>query len=333
MEYRTLGKTGLDVSAVGIGGWPLGGLVGGPVGDPRMPVMDEGWAGSDDDESIRMIRKAEDIGVNLIDTAEIYGDGHSESIIGIATKGRREKFVISTKVRGFYTDEPDIAHTKKRVRDACEGSLRRLQSDYIDIYLLHKLPHAGAVPTVMEELGKLKEEGKIRWSGLSYSAASKREEIERIQETGEVAAMVIGYSIVERNAQQVIRWCGENDIGTMIASPLASGVLAGQWFDNPPKFDEMDKRATSFSDRQRTEAAFKKFGELRFLTSEGDRTMAQAAIKFILDTEGVTSVIAGSLRAEELEDNAAAAGVPAITGEDRERAMEIADEAQRIWKG
>ncbi len=115
MEYRVLGKTGLKVSIVGIGGWPLGGLIGGPVGDPRNPVVDEGWTGAVDEESIKMIHRAEELGVNLIDTAEIYGDGHSESIIGLAVKGRRDRWVISTKVRGFYTDVPDVDHTRRRI--------------------------------------------------------------------------------------------------------------------------------------------------------------------------------------------------------------------------
>ncbi len=162
MEYRTLGKTGLKVSVVGIGGWPLGGLIGGPVGNPRKPVRDEGWSGAVDEETVKMIRRAEEMGVNLIDSAEIYGDGHSEAIIGLATRGRRDKWVLTSKVRGFYTDVADIPHTRKRITEACEGSLRRLQSDYIDLYMLHSRPHPDCLQAAMETLTQLKKEGKVR---------------------------------------------------------------------------------------------------------------------------------------------------------------------------
>ncbi len=331
MEYRRLGSTGLDVSVVGIGGWPLGGLVGGPVGDPRNPVADEGWTGSDDSQSVAMIRRAEELGVNLIDTAEIYGDGHSEAVIGMAVSDRREKFVISTKVRGFYTDEADLDHTRKRITEACEGSLRRLQSDYVDVYLLHKLPHPGAVPAAMETLMKLKDEGKIRFAGVSYTAASQPDDLRNLMELGEVAAMVVGYNMMSRGGEDTLRFAAENDIGTMIASPLASGVLSGQWFDNPPEFDPMDLRYNGYKDREKTTAAFKKFGELRFLTEGGKRGMAQAALRYILDTDGVTSVIAGSLSPGEIEENAGASDVPPLTDDERARAISIVDEGQKIW--
>ncbi len=332
MEYRVLGKTGLEVSVVGIGGWPLGGLIGGPVGDPRNPVVDEGWSGAVDEESVKMIRRAEELGVNLLDTAEIYGDGHSESIIGIATKGRRDRFIISTKVRGFYADVPDEEHTRRRIVEACEGSLRRLQTDYIDVYLLHKLPHEGAVPAAMETLTQLKKEGKIRWSGVSYSAASKPDELRGLLELGEVAAMVVGFNMMNRGAEATtLRLAKEQNIGTMIASPLASGALSGQWFDNPPEFDLSDLRYHGYADRKATAAAFKKLSELRFLTEGGERTMTQAALRFILDTEGVTSVIPGALRPSEIEENAGTSDVPPLTDEERSRAIAIADEARRAW--
>lgn len=331
MEYRKLGSTGLDVSVVGIGGWPLGGLVGGPVGDPRNPVTDEGWSGADDSQSVAMIRRAEELGVNLIDTAEIYGDGHSEAVIGMAVKDRREKFVISTKVRGFYTDVPDLDHTRKRITDACEGSLRRLQSDYIDVYLLHKLPHPDAVPAAMETLMKLKDEGKIRFAGVSYTAANKPDDLHNLMALGEVAAMVVGYNMMSRGGAETLRFAAENDIGTMIASPLASGVLSGQWFDNPPEFDPMDLRYHGYQDREKTTAAFKKFGELRFLTEGGKRTMAQAALRYILDTHGVTSVIAGSLNPSEIKENAGASNVSPLSDEERARAIAIVDEASALW--
>ena len=334
MEYRVMGKTGREVSVVGIGGWPLGGLVGGPVGDPRNPVTDEGWSGARDEETIRMIRRAEEMGVNLIDTAEIYGDGHSESIIGVALKGRRERFVVSTKVRGFYRDVPDIEHTRKRIREACEGSLRRLQSDYIDIYLLHSSAHPGSMPAAMETLMELKHEGKIRWSGVSSTAASKPEDLTHLMQYGEIAAMVVGYNMLSRGSEDpTLKFCKDNNIGTMIASPLASGALTGQWFDSLPDFDPMDLRYNNFKDREKMTKVMKTLSGLRFLTEGGKRTMTQAALRFIVETPGVTAVIPGALRVSEIEENAGTSDTPKFTPAEREKAIAIADEAEKLWHG
>ncbi len=330
MEYRSLGKTGLDVSVVGIGGWPLGGLVGGPVGDPRNPEVDEGWTGAVDEETIRVIHRADDLGVNLIDTAEIYGDGHSESIIGLALKGRRDRWVISTKVRGFYTDVPDVDHTRQRIIDACEGGLRRLQTDYTDLLLLHNRPHEDTLPVAMETMSNLKQQGKIRWSGISHTAAADTEAVRKIMELGEIAAMVVGYNLMSRNDER-LRFAKEHQIGTLIASPLSSGRLSGEWFDDLSTLDPTDRRYDGYAS-EAGRAGFAKLSELRFLMQGGERTMAQAALRFIIDTPGVTSVIPGALGVRELEENAGAADVPPLTADERERAIAIADEAGEIWR-
>ena len=331
MEYRVLGKTGLKVSIVGIGGWPLGGLIGGPVGDPRNPVVDEGWTGAVDEESIKMIHRAEELGVNLIDTAEIYGDGHSESIIGLAVKGRRDRWVISTKVRGFYTDVPDVDHTRRRIRDACEGALRRLQSDYIDVFLLHNRPHEETLPVAMETMAQLKSEGKIRWSGISYTAGGDNDSIRKLMEMGEVAAMVVGYNMMARSDDR-IRFAKEENIGTMIASPLNSGILSGRWFDDLSTLDPTDRCYERLASPKGQEFR-RKLSELRFLTESGERTMTQAALRFILDVEGVTSLIPGALRPSEIEENAGAADVLPLTDDERARAISIADEATGMLQG
>ena len=150
---------------------------------------------------------------------------------------------------------------------------------------------------------------------------------------GELAAMVVGYSMMSRNLEGTLQFAEEENIGTMIASPLASGVLTGRWFDEYPDFPSYDSRYNGFKDKNKTMKAFRKLSELRFLTENGKRTVAQAALRFILDTGGVTSVIPGALRPAEIEEDAGAADVPPLTPEERERAVKIADEASRIWKG
>jgi len=333
MEYRILGKTGIKVSAIGLGSWPIGELIGGVIGESvkRIP---KGWAGAVDEESIRTIRRAEELGVNLLHSSKIYGGGHAESIVGLATRGRRDKWVISTKVRGFYTDEADIPHTRKRIIEACEGSLRRLQSDYIDLYMLHSRPHPETLQAAMETLTQLKREGKIRWSGVSTTAIDGIEGLKKAMNFGEVAGMVVGYNMVHRGSEAMLQFARDNNIGTMIASPLASGVLSGHWFDKLPELDPLDTRYRAFyGDRARTETAFRKFSELHFLATGGKRTVAQAALRFIIDTPGVTAVIPGALRVAELEENAGAASVPPLTAEERAKGAAIAEEGDRIWRG
>ena len=303
-------------------------MIGGPVGDPRNPVSDEGWTGAIDEESIKLIHRAEELGVNLIDTAEIYGDGHSESIIGLAVKGRRDRWVISTKVRGFYTDVPDLHHTRQRIIAACEGGLRRLQSDYIDVFLLHNRPHEKTLPVAMETMAQLKSEGKIRWSGISHTAAIDNESIRRLMEMGEVAAMIVSYNIMAR-ADDRIKFAREKNVGTMIASPLNSGSLSGRWFGGVSTLDPTDRRYERLAS-SKGQSFLDKLSDLRFLTGSGERTMTQAALRFILDVEGVTSVIPGALRPSEIEENAGAADVPPLTTDERTRAIAIADEANEI---
>ena len=152
MEYRILGKTGLKVSSIGMGCWQIG-------GSPS-------WTGISDEESIATIHRAEEIGVNLLDSAEGYGEGHSEEVIGKALRGRRDRFVIATKVRPEQGD-PDEEKARQRILEGCEGSLKRLQTDYIDVYQLHAVPHENTRPIVMETLAELKQQGKIRWFGIS----------------------------------------------------------------------------------------------------------------------------------------------------------------------
>ncbi len=146
MQYRTLGQTGLQVSEVGLGAMPFGGMV------TQADGTQFGWSGTDDQELIALVHRSEELGTNLLDTAEAYGNGHGEAVVGEAVQGRRHKWIIATKVqpnRGLDAETPDEAAVRKRITEACEGSLRRLRTDYIDIYQLHAIPYSWAMPMVM----------------------------------------------------------------------------------------------------------------------------------------------------------------------------------------
>ena len=312
MEYRILGKTGLKVTSVGVGCWQMGGLVG-----------DSGWTGTTDEESIATIHRAEELGVNLLDSAEGYGQGHSEEVLGKALKGRRDRFVLATKVRPI-TDEPDEGVARQRIMEACEGSLRRLQTDHIDVYQLHAIPHEATMPAVMDTLADLKKQGKIRWYGISINDTDA---IRKLLALGDLATVQVGYNLLSRSGEEALRLAKQENLGALIRIPLSSGALTGKYFGTRPQLDDKDRRLQRFTSDKAVDT-FEKLSELRFLTEGGKRTMVQAALRFVLETEGVTAVIPGAKNRQNLEENAGAMDVPPLTEAERARAIAIADSVE-----
>jgi len=318
MKYRKFGQTGLTVSEIGIGAYPISGV------QKRADGTLHGWTGTDDRESIALIHHAEALGINLIDSAESYGDGHSEAIVGQALKGRRGRWMIATKVspnRGLDADTEDLsAQARKRIFEAAEGSLQRLQTDYIDLYQLHAIPHEKAMDATMKALEDLRKQGKVRWYGIS---TNNRRAIDRLRELGEIHLLQIGYNLLERSADDLLHFAKQENIGTLIRVPLAKGMLTGKYFQNSAVPKE-DVRYERFS-RPESVDAFKKLPQLSFLSEGTGRTMPQAALRFVLDHSGVSCVIAGAKTVRQIEDNAAAVDVPPLTDAEKKRAFAIAD--------
>ena len=310
MEYRVLGKTGIGVSCIGLGCWPMAGMAGGA-----------NWSGIDDDESVATIQHAESLGINLLDTANGYGAGHSERIIGRALRGRRERYVIATKVAP-RTDNPDEPIQQYIARN-CEGSLERLQTEYIDIYQLHGEPDEADMPAIVEALTRLVEKGKIRCFGIS---TYETEVMRSLMALGDLTMAQIGYSIVNPVGKAGLRFAAEENLGTLIRVPLAQGALSGKYFDSLSRLDTQDRRHERF-DNPRIHSALRKLSELSFLVAGGKRTMVQAALRFVLDTPGVTSVIPGAKNRAQLEENAGADCVPPLSADERMRALAIGREA------
>ncbi len=318
MHYRTLGQTGLQVSEVGLGAMPFGGMVTQPDGTQF------GWSGTDDQELIALVHCSEDLGVNLLDTAEAYGDGHGEAIVGEALQGRRDKWIVATKVRpnqGIDADTPDEAAVRKRITEACEGSLQRLRTDYIDIYQLHAIPYRWAMPIVMGTLAQLREAGKIRWYGIS---TNNREAIDQLRAYGPLHVLQIGYNLLERHADALLHWARAEQMGTLIRVPLAKGMLTGKY--SGPQATAMptgDHRYERFQ-RPVTVDGLQKLPQLGFLEMPG-RSLVQAALRFVLDHPGVSSVIAGAKTDQQIEENIGASALPALAPDERDRALAIAD--------
>ncbi len=318
MNYRTLGQTGLKVSEVGLGAFPISGM------REQSDGSRFGWTGTDDAESIALIHRCEELGINLIDSAEGYGDGHSEVLTGRALEGRREKWIVATKVqpnRDLKADEPDEEAARQRIVEACEGSLKRMRMDAIDLYQLHSIPYDWAMPVVMETLAKLRDEGKVRWYGIS---TNNREAIDKLRALGPIHVLQIGYNLLERSADELLHWAKVENIGTLIRVPLAKGMLTGKYFgEGAETVAENDVRYERFN-RPETIDGLSKLPALSFLQTPG-RTMAQAALRFVLDHPGVSCAIGGAKNRQQVEENAAVSDLPPLSEEELERAVPIAD--------
>jgi len=318
MNYRTLGQTGLRVSEIGLGAFPLSGVQTRPDGTKI------GWPGTTDQESIALIHRSEELGVNLIDTAEAYGDGHSESVTGKALQGRRDRWIIATKVspnQGLSADTPDEAAVRQRITTACEQSLRRLQTETIDLYQLHAIPYAWAMPIVMTTLAELRTAGKIRWYGIS---TNDRAAIDQLRALGPIHLLQIGYNLLERSADDLLHWCKAEQIGTLIRVPLAKGMLTGKYSGAAPAtLDKADIRYERFQ-RPETVDGLQKLPQLNFLAND-ERSLTQTALRFVLDHPGVSCVIAGAKTRQQVAENAAASDLPPLSAAEISQALPIAD--------
>ncbi|MDE0449047.1 MAG: aldo/keto reductase [Spirochaetaceae bacterium] len=316
MRYRQLGASGVRVSEVGIGAFPLSGY---STDDEGRRV---GWSGASDAEAVALIHRAEELGINLVDSAESYGNGHSEEVVGSALRGRRDKWLIATKVTtnlGLEAAMPNLAEAaRRRIRSAAEGSLRRLACDCIDLYQLHALPLSGARSAVMEELMALKQRGLIRLIGVSSNEVAA---IRRLATLGDVDMLQVGYNLVERRGADTLDYARGAGMGTLIRVPLAKGMLTGKYFTDW-ELPADDVRHERFS-RADTAAAFRRLPELAFLAER--RTMPQAALRFTLDHPGTSCVIAGAKTVAQIEENAAAADVPPLTAAELRRALPLVE--------
>src|SRR6202142_2024124 len=230
MQYRTLGRTGIKVSA-----YCLGAMMFGAGGN------------SDHDDSIRIIHKALDAGINFIDTADRYSRGESEEIVGKALKGRRENVVLSTKVNCTMGDDPNQQGNSRRwlIREV-EASLRRLQTDYIDLYLIHRPSPDTDIEETLSALTDLMRAGKVRAIGSSTFPASQIVEAQWVAEGRGLARFRTEqppYSILNRGIErEVLPACERYGMGVMVWSPLAKGMLTGRYRKGQPLPDSLRVR-------------------------------------------------------------------------------------------
>jgi aryl-alcohol dehydrogenase-like predicted oxidoreductase len=297
MNYRTLGKTGISVSPLTIGAWQLGGPLffdGKPDGHP-----DPGR-----EKVIRMIHELGDCGINAIDTAEQYSAGESERRVGEALNGRRDRWVISSKF-GFRVgpgNTRDDGASPSTILPSLEGSLKRLRTDRIDIYLYHCAPEPGNIEAGREVLERAKKEGKIRAYGISTNDISL---VERLIEKGAVDVLQFASSLLDP-ADGLSALAAEHRLGTQVRGVMAQGRLSGKYFHETPVWQADDNR----SDRFR-HVDYQKYAVLEEFIPEG-YTMAQVALRWVLDQPCHHTVCLGAKKIEDYRTSLAALELPPL---------------------
>jgi aryl-alcohol dehydrogenase-like predicted oxidoreductase len=298
VHYRKLGNTGITVSEIGFGGWAIGGVAD-AAGTPL------GWGKTNDDESLAAIRRARELGVTFFDTADSYGFGRSESLLGIVLSRRREDVIIATKV-GVVRDPEGRARkdfSRARISAAVDGSLKRLRTDYIDLYQLHN-PTLDELfrEDVHEAMDRLQEAGKIRYWGVSVTTPDEGIEIIR---RGWGYTLQVLYNILNQApAEQLFPLAKEKGYGIIARVPLASGLLSGK-VRADTVFPKDDVRQNFLTPR-RLEEVLPRVDEAKSIISSTARSLAEGALRFTLADDAVSTVIPGAKNVRQVEMNASA---------------------------
>jgi len=286
VRNRSFRKTGLQVSEVGFGAWAIGGTSYGPT---------------DDRVSVQALKKAFDLGVNFFDTADTYGNGHSEELIGTTFGKIRKEVVIATK--GGW----DFYHSKERIKDmsgsylkeALHKSLKRLQTDYVDLYQLHnpdlKTIQEGKIYKILEQF---KREGKARFVGISIHEV---EEAKEVILSGKVDAVQLVYNMIEQEMRpEILPLAREKGIAVIVREPLACGFLTGR-YTKESVFGEKDHRKRWT--REELEEDLAKVEKVKFMADRYHISLAKAALKFVLSHNEISTVIPGGKTPEQVEEN------------------------------
>jgi len=292
VQTRQLGNSDMQITPVGFGAWAIGGA-----------GWEFAWGDQDDQQSIEAIHRALDLGVNWIDTAAVYGLGHSEEVVARALAGRAHRPYIFTKCSLIWDERRDIGHSLKAdsVRGECEASLRRLKTDTVDLYQVHWPNPDPEIEEGWETLAKLKEDGKIRYIGVSNF---NRCQMERAMKIAPITSLQPPYSAIERNVEQeILPFCQQHNIGVIVYSPMQSGLLTGAMTKarvaNFPD-DDWRKRDEEFQEPRlsRNLALADMFKEIG---ARHGRAAGEVAIAWTLGHPAVTAAIVGARNARQVD--------------------------------
>ncbi len=290
MEKKKLGNSDLELSPIGFGAWAIGG------GDWAFS-----WGPQDDNDSIAAIHKALDLGINWIDTAAVYGLGHSEEIVARALKTTSHKPYVFTKCGLVWNEKREVLNDLKQVRREVEDSLRRLEVETIDLYQMHWPKPDEEIEEAWGVMADLKKEGKVRWIGVSNFSASQ---MERAMKIAPITSNQPPYSMLKRDIEaEILPFCEKNNIGTINYAPMHSGLLTGamtkERVANFPE-DDFRKRALNYQEPLLS----RNLGVAEFIGKIGARHGVSAgvvAIAWTLHHPAVTAAIVGGRSAKQVE--------------------------------
>lgn len=309
MDTRQLGQTDLHITPVGFGAWAIGG--GEWVG---------GWGSQDDQESIAAIQRALDLGINWIDTAPAYGLGRSERVVAQALKGRSERPYIFTKCAIRWHEDRSLYNslTAASVREEVENSLRRLETDVIDLYQIHWPDPAEQIEEGWHTMAELQREGKVRYIGVSNFSV---EQMRRMQAIAPVASLQPPYSLVKPQVEdELLPFCLEQGIGVIVYSPMMSGLLTGKMtrerIDGMPD-DDWRRNDQEFQEPRLTRN-LELVEVLRSIGEQYGRSPGEVAVAWTLRHPAVTGAIVGARRPSQIEGTVGAADLR-LTPEDLAR--------------
>ncbi|MBN1672787.1 MAG: aldo/keto reductase [Kiritimatiellae bacterium] len=311
MNYRSLGSTGIRVSEIGFGAWGIGGNVGGSIA----------YGPTDDDTSRAALRRAFELGVTFFDTADFYGFGHSEELIGETLGGVRDQLVLATKA-GLVDRDGTQDFSPAHLRAALAGSLRRLCTDYVDVYQLHSpsLDILREGPEVLATLQALQQEGKTRTIGISLRGTA--DGAAAIQQFG-FACLQVNLNLLDQRPIEngLLDLCRQANVGVIARTPLSFGFLTGQ-YSVGDKFAESDHRRKWSTDQiaRWTEGAAL-FAQLR--DRHPGQTVTQLALRFCISHPAVSTTIPGMLNPAHVEENVAASGLGPLDEQDLAQAARL----------
>ncbi len=311
MNYRQLGKTSLQVSEIGFGAWAIGGDAWGPV---------------EDKVSVAAIAKAIELGVNFLDTADVYGNGHSEELVARAIKGQRDKVIISTKggLMGHHRNPEGkpVYDKPEKIIKACDDSLRRLATDYIDVYFCHIWwDKPEETEAFMSAFQILKQSGKVRATGVSTEDFKY---IRHFNSEGQLDVVQLDFSLLNRKPEkEVLPFLQEQSIGVVVRGPLKKGLLSGK-FSERSTFPEGDIR-NNWPEEPWFKNDLKRVTHLQeqAVPLNGNQNMGQLALRFVLSHPAISCAIPGAKTIEQVEANVAAAMLPPLSATERRLIDEI----------
>ena len=313
MKTRQLGKDGPQLTIIGLGTWAIGG------------PWDWGWGPQKDEDSIAAIRASLEQGINWIDTAPVYGLGHAEEVVARALEGyKREEVFIATKCGLVRDDRGRVDRNlhPESIRREIEASLKRLKTDYVDLYQHHWPDQKTSVEESWAVMVRLQEEGKVRYIGVcNYDVPL----LKRCSAIAPVQSLQPPYSMVKRDIEkEILPYCHEHQIGVVAYSPLQTGLLTGKVSKERLAPDDWRHKSEFFKEPKYSRVQ-KLVEQLRPIAERKNITLAQLAIAWVVSQTGVTSAIVGARNAQQAKENAAAAEVELTPADLQEMDALLAD--------